>query len=70
MSFVTVILAPFGLAGSLTGQSYKTVDQRTSRLIEDWKQFYPIDSRSSICDDPSMPQAVEVIVGKFYMSNF
>ncbi|KAJ1530725.1 hypothetical protein ONE63_005583 [Megalurothrips usitatus] len=60
---VPVILAPFGLAGALTGQSYKTVDQRTSGLLEDWKQFYPIDSRNSNCDDSSTPQAVEVIVG-------
>ncbi|XP_026289181.2 mediator of RNA polymerase II transcription subunit 13-like isoform X2 [Frankliniella occidentalis] len=60
---VPVILAPFGLAGTLSGQSFKAVDQRTSRLLEDWKQFYPIDSRSSNCDDSSTPQAVEVIVG-------
>lgn len=41
-SGLQVILAPFGLAGTLTGQSYKSPDA-TTRLLEDWGQFYPLD---------------------------
>lgn len=58
---VTVILAPFGLAGTLTGQSYKEMDPYTKRLLDGWRQFYPIDKG---CTDTSdLPPAVEVIVG-------
>lgn len=55
----SVILAPFGLAGTLTGQSYKSPDA-TTRLLEDWGQFYPLDKNASGTSDGSV---VEVIVG-------
>ncbi|MGH0159948.1 UNVERIFIED_CONTAM: hypothetical protein FKN15_046227 [Acipenser sinensis] len=41
-----VILSPFGLNGTLTGQSFKLSDPPTQKLIEEWKQFYPITSSS------------------------
>lgn len=29
--------------GTLTGQTFKAEDAQTKRLIEEWKQFYPIN---------------------------
>ncbi|KAK9512984.1 hypothetical protein O3M35_001282 [Rhynocoris fuscipes] len=57
---VNVILAPFGLAGTLTGQGYKDVDPITKRLLDGWRHFYPIDKNNEGSD---LPPAVEVIVG-------
>jgi hypothetical protein len=54
----SVILAPYGLAGTLTGQSFKSPDL-TSRLLEDWSHFYPLDKSSSLTES----SVVEVIVG-------
>ncbi|XP_074027649.1 mediator complex subunit skuld isoform X2 [Leptinotarsa decemlineata] len=53
-----VILAPYGLAGSLTGQSFKS-PEATSRLLDDWSQFYPLDKSNGLTDS----SVVEVIVG-------
>lgn len=52
----SVILAPYGLAGTLTGQ----VGRVDSQLLEEWKHFYPINS-SSI--EAGLPSLVEVLVG-------
>ncbi|XP_061754186.1 mediator of RNA polymerase II transcription subunit 13a [Nerophis ophidion] len=41
-SHFQVILSPFGLNGTLTGQSFKMSDSPTKKLIEEWNQFYPI----------------------------
>lgn len=57
---VHVILAPFGLAGTLTGQSFRNNDPHTQRLLENWRLFYPIDRGPHHSD---LPAAVEVIVG-------
>jgi mediator of RNA polymerase II transcription subunit 13 len=62
-----VLLAPYGLAGSLTGVSYKSADHNIAKLIKDWERFYPLDrnkylSRDSKGDFVSMPAAVEVVV--------
>ncbi|XP_065174003.1 mediator of RNA polymerase II transcription subunit 13 isoform X2 [Atheta coriaria] len=44
---IQVILAPFGLAGTLTGNSYKSTSaagpEQGARLLDEWAQFYPID---------------------------
>ncbi|XP_044731039.1 mediator of RNA polymerase II transcription subunit 13 isoform X2 [Chrysoperla carnea] len=62
-----VILAPFGLAGVLTGQAYRAADW-TTRLLEDWKRFFPLDYRSPIRGDPDAPPPiVEVLVGGMKM---
>ncbi|XP_066596176.1 mediator of RNA polymerase II transcription subunit 13 isoform X2 [Prorops nasuta] len=55
-SAVKVILAPYGLAGTLTGQAGRL----DSQLLEEWKHFYPING-SSI--DSGLPPLVEVLVG-------
>ena len=52
----TVILAPYGLAGTLTGQ----VGRMDSQLLDEWKHFYPINSS---CLEPGLPALVEVLVG-------
>lgn len=69
-----VILSPFGLNGTLTGQSFKLSDPPTLKLIEEWKQFYPIKTGSKEATDDKQKEldwdddsiaAVEVIVGKW-----
>ncbi|KAG7209053.1 hypothetical protein KM043_015211 [Ampulex compressa] len=55
-SGVKVILAPYGLAGTLTGQ----VGRMDSQLLEEWKHFYPINS-SNI--EAGLSPLVEVLVG-------
>ena len=52
----TVILAPYGLAGTLTGQ----VGRVDSQLLEEWKHFYPINGTST---EMGLPSLVEVLVG-------
>lgn len=71
--FPTVILSPYGLSGTLTGQSFKLSDPPTQKLIEEWKQFYPIGPNTKEVTDDKMDDldweddslaAVEVVVGK------
>ena len=62
-----VVLAPYGLSGSLTGVSYRTADHSVSKLLKDWERFYPLDRNKYFMRDSqgefvSMPPAVEVIV--------
>ncbi|CAD6241077.1 GSCOCG00009111001-RA-CDS [Cotesia congregata] len=51
-----VILAPYGLAGTLTGQSSR-ID---SQFLDEWKHFYPINNNNI---EPGLPPLVEVLVG-------
>lgn len=45
--FRAVLLAPYGLAGVLTGTSYKSsTDSTTRKLMEEWKQYYPVECAS------------------------
>lgn len=53
-----VILAPFGLSGTLTGQSFRSPES-TAKFLDDWSHFYPLDKTSSLTDS----SVVEVIVG-------
>ncbi|XP_034458966.1 mediator of RNA polymerase II transcription subunit 13-like isoform X3 [Hippoglossus hippoglossus] len=39
---VQVILSPYGLSGTLTGQAYKMSDPAVRKLMEDWSYFYPM----------------------------
>lgn len=41
---VPVILAPYGLAGTLTGVGYRMSDPGTHKILEEWKQFYPVEA--------------------------
>lgn len=41
------MLAPYGLAGVLTGSSYRSsTDHVTRKLMDEWRQYYPVDSCS------------------------
>lgn len=73
--FISVILSPFGLNGTLTGQSFKMSDPPTQKLIEEWNQFYPISSKAKEgvsedkledmdWEDDSLA-SVEVLVGQY-----
>ncbi|XP_028457427.1 mediator of RNA polymerase II transcription subunit 13-like isoform X5 [Perca flavescens] len=42
ISPVQVILSPYGLSGTLTGQAYKMSDPAARKLMEEWSYFYPI----------------------------
>ncbi|XP_052872329.1 mediator of RNA polymerase II transcription subunit 13 [Anopheles cruzii] len=61
----SVILAPFGLAATLTGQSYKTSDPQTQKVLDDWSAFYPISNKSVSLSDSadSVPPIVEIMIG-------
>lgn len=52
-------MAPFGLAGTLTGQAFKQGDTNM-RLLEEWAQFYPMDKTNCSTGEYNV---VEVVVG-------
>ncbi|XP_064152375.1 mediator of RNA polymerase II transcription subunit 13-like isoform X1 [Anguilla rostrata] len=68
---VRVILSPYGLAGTLTGQAYKMSEPAVRKLMEEWSHFYPTVLRLREDErqdgdpsyDPHSHVAVEVIVG-------
>lgn len=64
----TVILAPFGLCGTLTGVTYPDNDHSstTARMFAEWANYYPIkdSGRDESCGSSKVPNMVEVIVGK------
>lgn len=69
----SVILSPFGLNGTLTGQSFKLSDSSTKKLIGEWKQFYPVTSNLKEGSEEKQEEmdweddslaAVEVLVGE------
>lgn len=42
------MLAPYGLAGVLTGVSYRSAtDHATRKLMEEWRQYYPVECGSN-----------------------
>ena len=53
---ISVILAPYGLAGTLTGQ----VSRLDNQLLEEWRHFYPING---VSQEAGLPPLVEVLVG-------
>lgn len=55
-----VILAPYGLSATLTGQGYRTIDSQKQKVLDDWSAFYPLSSREST----EVPPIVEVISGE------
>lgn len=62
-----MILAPYGLNGTLTGHSYRDTDQSAKKVLDDWLKFYPIESsesRDGGIDINKIPPLVEVLVGK------
>ncbi|EFX71474.1 hypothetical protein DAPPUDRAFT_60138 [Daphnia pulex] len=63
---VHVMLAPYGLAGALTGVSYRSAtDHVTRKLMEEWRQYYPVECGLEAASDTE--DMVEVIVGNVRM---
>ncbi|CAO1404623.1 unnamed protein product [Diamesa hyperborea] len=73
---VTVILAPFGLSATLTGNSSQNLErQQTEKILNDWSAFYPLSflkpsddeedekNAKNVQDDLKIPQIVEIIAG-------
>ncbi len=70
-----VILSPYGLSGTLTGQAFKMSDPAARKLMEEWSYFYPMvlqqkegsgekeKEEASQAYDRNCHVAVEVIVG-------
>ncbi|XP_056258962.1 mediator of RNA polymerase II transcription subunit 13-like isoform X2 [Seriola aureovittata] len=77
---VQVILSPYGLSGTLTGQAYKMSEPAVRKLMEDWSYFYPMvlqqkegggekeKEEASQAYDRNCHVAVEVIVGGVRMT--
>lgn len=53
-----MILAPYGLAGVLTGRALSP----TEHNLADWVQFYPLTNPAPV--DSDLPAMVEVAVGR------
>ena len=65
---VHVVLAPYGMAGTLTGTSFTDTDPNVKKLLEEWRAFWPLynntyTSRDGAGQQLDMPAAVEVLVG-------
>lgn len=58
-----VILAPFGMSGTLTGQVYRvgSLDAATQKALDDWCAFYPLTVTADHPDE--LPVMVEVVTG-------
>lgn len=70
---VSVLLAPCGLIGYLTGRAYSDVDPKTHKLLEDWRRFFsvPVIGDTGAEDGSShLPLFVEVIVGELVLVDF
>lgn len=74
---VQVILSPYGLRGTLTGQAFKMSDPAARKLMEEWSYFYPMVLQQKEGDkqkdtsqsyDRNCHMAVEVIVGGVRMT--
>ncbi|KAM8744358.1 mediator of RNA polymerase II transcription subunit 13-like isoform 3-T3 [Acanthopagrus schlegelii] len=77
---VQVVLSPYGLSGTLTGQTYKMSDPAARKLMEEWSYFYPVvlqqkegggekeKEEASQGYDRAGHVAVEVIVGGVRMT--
>lgn len=63
--YFSVILAPYGLNGTLTGQAYRDMDPNSRRVYQEWVQYYPLEMDDAKEFDPNrLPNLVEVLVGE------
>ncbi len=72
-----VILSPYGLSGTLTGQAFKMSDPAARKLMEEWSYFYPMvlqqkegngekeKEEASQAYERNCHVAVEVVVGMY-----
>lgn len=51
-----VILGPYGLLGCLTGQTFKDGDPSVSKILTDWKRFYPLNTGPKDSQASSIPR--------------
>jgi len=74
---VQVMVAPFGVSGTLTGVSYRRTeaDPAVERHLRDWRNFYASAPESQYCQSATggaelvpMPAAVEVLVAGVKMT--
>lgn len=47
-----MILAPFGLEGTLTGREWSDADAGTARLLDAWRQLYPLEQGCGAVEVP------------------
>lgn len=61
-----MILGPYGLSGTLTGVSYRHSEPSIQKLLDEWRQFFPVETKAPPTEslEPPLPAAVEVIVGE------
>uniref|UniRef100_A0A336LMU5 Mediator of RNA polymerase II transcription subunit 13 n=1 Tax=Culicoides sonorensis TaxID=179676 RepID=A0A336LMU5_CULSO len=59
-----VILAPYGLTATLTGQTFRNIDPQTEKVLNDWSAFYPLHNKDT---NYNMPPIVEVMSGGIKM---
>ena len=73
-----VLLAPFGLNAHLTGHSIPDSDARSTKILNEWKRFFPVEGKQarekiSKLNDQSnskgdaLPMIVEVTLGEVKM---
>lgn len=62
-----MILGPYGLSGTLTGVSYRHSEPSIQKLLDEWRQFFPVETKAPPTEslEPPLPAAVEVIVGEW-----
>lgn len=58
LALIKVILAPHGLTGTLTGAGFRLHEQGASKILEEWKHFYPVEAalKSPLYDMSLPPQ--------------
>lgn len=61
-----VMLAPFGIAAILTGNSYKASDPMAEKILEDWASFFPLCNK----DNTDVPPVVEVVSGELEIHSY
>lgn len=63
----SVILSPYAVDATLTGQAYHLDDANINKLIAEWGKFYPLDTTPDWCSvnlpDQDVPAVVVVVVG-------
>lgn len=60
----SVILAPYGIRGHLTGRSYQQNGIGVSKLIDEWKRFFPLHVVDDWSNVPEGTQHdIPVVVG-------
>ena len=58
-------MAPYGMAATLTGVTYREGDPKLNLLLDEWANFWPLTNNSYSCKDADgvntpMPEGVEV----------